>query len=373
MDQGEKMDTKENESDPNIAQNNVPPAMPPVSPGKILSAESVLSGTPPDASATQKVQIEYLKKMVSALVLSFTAYKYDTEKRMQAIIHQGQQEENEAIEGDTVQPRKTNLKQEIDALQNQLNTDIGQLSTRCEVIENRLKLLEEKHFFDFETTIVAQHVPITPGKETDIIKLAEEIVWEGTETRDVKVVRAKRLESNNGKPGLLKIELDSVQDKVRVLRNKPKLRKHCSFSRVYIRSSKSHAERIMESNMSLLLQQLPIGNHYRLAGNGRLVQIDNTFDRNRSYNRDSQPYSRPYHNGLSSTASNQNGPFFARSYENGPYVNRSYQDSSSFARSYQDGPTFSRPHQDGSSDTRPYQGSSQQQRPLQQSMSSVQM
>ena len=52
----------------------------PVSPGKLQSARNTLAATAPENTATQKIPIEYLKKMVTALVVTFTAYNM-TQKR----------------------------------------------------------------------------------------------------------------------------------------------------------------------------------------------------------------------------------------------------------------------------------------------------
>ena len=91
----------------------------------------------------------------------------------------------------------------------------------------------------------------------NIIKLAEEIVNEGTGTQDVLVIRAKRLPSKTDKPGIMKIELCSLQEKICVLRNKQKLKDHRVFNRVFIRTSKTHAERLLEGNLSVLLPRNP--------------------------------------------------------------------------------------------------------------------
>ena len=245
---------------------------PPFSPGKFTIAQDDLKIQPPDTSASQKVQIEYLRKMVSALVVSFHTYKYDTEKRIQAMTEPVIEPDSE----NSLIKVKTDCEKEIADLRNQLNTDIGHLVTRCEKIEQRLDKLEERNHFDCEQTIIAQNVPDSPGK--DIIDLAKDLIYQGTNTHDVMVVRAKRLTGYNNKPGLLKIELQSLTEKIKVLRNKQKLKDHHSYNRVYIRSSKTHAERMMESNLTVLLQQLPYGNQYRIAGNGRLVPADYSQD-----------------------------------------------------------------------------------------------
>jgi hypothetical protein len=145
----------------------------------------------------------------------------------------------------------------------------------CQQIENRLDNLEEKFHFDVETTIVAQGVPVTPGH--DPFRQAEDLVYNGIGTQGVSVVRAKRLSTRNNKPGLMKIEVRSLDEKIRILRDKKKLANHNVYGRVFVRSSKSHAERLMEANLWLLLQQLPQGHQLRVAGSGKLVFSDPAY------------------------------------------------------------------------------------------------
>ena len=53
-----------------------------------------------------------------------------------------------------------------------------------------------------------------------------------------------------------------------------------TLSICFLRSSKSHAERLKEANLATLLDHLPIRNQFRVAGNGRLVQNDGAFFHN---------------------------------------------------------------------------------------------
>ena len=64
--------------------------------------------------------------------------------------------------------------------------------------------------------------------------------------------------------------------KVRVLRAKQSLKNNINFSRVYIRSYKSHVERVIELNARTILSELPTGANFRIAGNGRIIHKDRT-------------------------------------------------------------------------------------------------
>ena len=41
---------------------------------------------------------------------------------------------------------------------------------------------------------------------------------------------------------------------------------------MYLHSSKSHTDRLIETNFKTLLHEIPNGNSYRLAGNGRILK-----------------------------------------------------------------------------------------------------
>ena len=66
-------------------------------------------------------------------------------------------------------------------------------------------------------------------------------------------------ERRRGKPRLMKVAFETVDQKVKVLRAKMALKGHPIFDRVYLRSSKSHTERLLELNAKTILSELPNG------------------------------------------------------------------------------------------------------------------
>ena len=70
--------------------------------------------------------------------------------------------------------------------------------------------------------------------------------------------------------GYVKISFRSTQEKVLVLKNKNVLKDINPFKNVYIKTSKSHAERLIELNARMVLRQLPQGNNFRVDANGRI-------------------------------------------------------------------------------------------------------
>ena len=88
-------------------------------------------------------------------------------------------------------------------------------------------------------------------KARDLIKALGDDVYSS-----VKISGACRLESRiENKPGLVKISFNNRAEKVNVLRRKSILRDSSTYKEVHIKSSKSHAERLIELNSRMLLLQ----------------------------------------------------------------------------------------------------------------------
>ena len=79
----------------------------------------------------------------------------------------------------------------------------------------------------------------------------------------------------------MKIELNSREDKITVLKRKKKLLESVSFKGLFLRSAQSHVERLIQLNFKTILEEIPSGNQFRLTGNGRVVrktQLGNRFE-----------------------------------------------------------------------------------------------
>ena len=102
------------------------------------------------------------------------------------------------------------------------------------------------------------------------------IIEEGVGLRDVDIIRTMRLEARGQKPGIVKIELKSTEDEIRVLRNKRKLMESGNerLKNIFIQSSCDHVERLMEIDMRTILRELPNGNTLRLMAGGRIIRAN---------------------------------------------------------------------------------------------------
>ena len=73
---------------------------------------------------------------------------------------------------------------------------------------------------------------------------------------------------------VLKIQLGHKKEKVDILRHKSNLKDKGAFRNIYIRSSKTHTDRIMDYNFKMLITELIPNNasEYTIAGNGKLIK-----------------------------------------------------------------------------------------------------
>ena len=123
----------------------------------------------------------------------------------------------------------------------------------------------------------------------NITEKAEKLVKDGVGLPDVPVVRAMRTPHREGRPGVVKIQVRHLEDEKKLLTSKKELKNGTNmYKKVYIRTSKSHLERLIDLNFRTLLQELPNGPAYRVTGSGRVIKVDQNRDR-RNLNRNRHP------------------------------------------------------------------------------------
>ena len=218
--------------------------------------------TPPwqskNKSGSNQDNMDSLRAEIQILRDQLEVYRHDTTAKL------------ESLQLESTADKK------ISELRHYIDSENGILIRRFEDIENRLTRIEERFQYDPEVTVIAQGVPPTHNEDPE--QVAQELIRKGLNTVDIPVVRAKRLATRNpNKPGLLKIELPNLDAKKKILRRKTELSKVPQYRRVYLRSSKSHVERLLELNTKTLLEQMPTGNQFRLTGNGRLIHANEDY------------------------------------------------------------------------------------------------
>lgn len=104
----------------------------------------------------------------------------------------------------------------------------------------------------------------------DLLAVVKELFREGLNCDPVPhPVALERLWGRGHQPGLVKVELRSVKEKVAVLWRKSKLRNHDHYQRVYLWS---YTEQLLDFNFRTLLRETPAGTDFYLMRNGRLVK-----------------------------------------------------------------------------------------------------
>jgi molecular chaperone GrpE (heat shock protein) len=170
------------------------------------------------------------------------------------------------------------------------------------VLQNRVSVLEmdgpdfeakiaefTRESFHPDNTVVVTGIRYSQGE--DIVQKAKSLIIDGLNL-DVDVVNAARTPFREGKPGIVKIEFNSKAEKITVLRAKKTLANSEHYQRVYIRSSQTHTERLLQLNTKTILKELGAEEKYRLTGSGRLVLKANLGpeDRNKDDTRRQRDY-----------------------------------------------------------------------------------
>lgn len=167
---------------------------------------------------------------------------------------------------------KSELEKVTQEMRQNLDLEVGIMCSRMDNIETKMNSIQVRGKpFDPDVSLVI--IGLLHTEDEDVEAKVNRLLREGLGCEPVpKLVAAERVRARGRQPGLVKVELETVQDKVTVLRRKFKLKDSDSYGRVFVSSAKSHAERLMEINLRTLLREIPAAKDYYLASNGRLVQ-----------------------------------------------------------------------------------------------------
>ena len=141
---------------------------------------------------------------------------------------------------------QANLKSELinveTRVQNNIDINIGQVSARIDSLECKVNNVKRPTQFNPEISLIVEGIPFSEGEN-----LREKILTllgDGLRCDPMPVVvDVERMASRSRKPGIVKVELGSVQEKVAILRLKRSLSDSETYGNVYINSAKTHAER----------------------------------------------------------------------------------------------------------------------------------
>ena len=155
-----------------------------------------------------------------------------------------------------------------------LEGDISVLKADLEALQWRERLANERGhdkepIEDTEKTVVIFNLPENSRQNT--MEVVEDL-FVVLEVPNTCITQVKRLNSRTDKPGLVKVALDSVTYKKTVLGAKQKFNTTSKYKSVWIRTSKTHSERLHQHNLKNVLSSIPGGDKFVITSNGRLVE-----------------------------------------------------------------------------------------------------
>ena len=166
------------------------------------------------------------------------------------------------------------LSSQIESVKETMYIELGRLENRISQMEGKLNALQSKveanNVYSTDTTVIL--INLKEDANEDITKKCNELLSVGLGIRDIYPVRSQRLTGRDGRPGIVKLQLSSKEEKIRVLQQKFELQNTPKFKKVYLRSAQTHEERLIRLNFQTLLEELPGGDNYRFTGSGRLVR-----------------------------------------------------------------------------------------------------
>ncbi|CAL9695326.1 unnamed protein product [Knipowitschia caucasica] len=165
------------------------------------------------------------------------------------------------------------LKQELKKIKDDFDSEIGGLKSRMSQLEEKIKTHYSRPSNTFDPDVSIVLMGLSYDEDENLAAKIKEVIEEGCACDDgVTLVALERLRARGPGPGVVKVAFASAKEKVVVLRGKTNLKSQDKFKKVFIRSAKSHTERVMEENFKVLLHDLPNGSDYFVSGNGRVLR-----------------------------------------------------------------------------------------------------
>ena len=185
---------------------------------------------------------------------------------------------------------------EIDTLRD----DVKELRDDFEETKDHVQgLLDAEDMFPSNVSLIVTNLPAEDDEDdTSLLSIIKELIQDGIEVQDVTVRAVQRLkprtfaEATAGEgtgentarprgPGIVKVRLSTVSEKVKCLRNKQKLRAKGDYYRtVYIKNCEDHSSRVSRLNMQTLIEELQYTDRFRFTGSGRLTRLTDDGDGN---------------------------------------------------------------------------------------------
>ena len=160
------------------------------------------------------------------------------------------------------------LELRLDRIENNFQTQINILSDRMTHIEGKV----DPKFNPDKTLVIYGLVPMHGENKEILFSQVSRLISVLGPHVNATLTDVLRVSSRDPtKPGLVKAELQSEQQKISVLRAKTSLQRYPEYQRVWIRSSHNNTDRIMFSNFKQLLEKIPECKDLVVTSNGRIV------------------------------------------------------------------------------------------------------
>ena len=110
---------------------------------------------------------------------------------------------------------------------------------KCNAHDELLRQMQEtgdagyRTEYDPDATVIMSSVPFQ--QDENIQQKMTELIYDHLQLpREIKIIRCERTPFRNNRPGVIKVEMDSLKSKISVLRNTNKLKTIPGYSRTYI-------------------------------------------------------------------------------------------------------------------------------------------
>ena len=178
---------------------------------------------------------------------------------------------------------KEGINKDLDKLKEDcanVQTEVNNLKTQLHTVNNNSQLheinTETSPLEDINKCVIITNFPhdLNAHLKTNVQEMFEEMDEENLLT-NIEILECKRLGNpehhSKEKPGLLKVALDSLESKKKVLKMKGNLKNTILYKNVWLRSSMTHTDRMMQMNFKTLLKCIPQGKDYRVNANGKVI------------------------------------------------------------------------------------------------------
>lgn len=246
-------------------------------------AKTKTSGTTgePETSLTLAV----LKQELGALRTDIQKHADENQK----LIKKDTDEKLKELRKDIIEDTGKIIEQKIKSVFDYVDVEVGRVIQRVEEMEKRVAIVEcsvdgdrppSNPLKDVKRCVVVSGLKHAKGETTADLKDKVSRMFEamGEAAQDKAVVACCRIGKIDRPYPLTKVALSNEEEKIEVLRGKQALRKTEAYKRVFIRPSKTFAERTMEANIRTLAELVqkegdPV---FKVNSQGKLIKRTGT-------------------------------------------------------------------------------------------------